>query len=475
MAQSNEPINSLDPLGPEFGRINQPVIDQKGLAPFEGDKIQLPDPYFPVIPSAPSLDRPDQDIRDNVVGSPMRRPPISRQNKDLPSPKDFSKSLNSYLNARLSTARPQDQYAKIYSYDASHASNSFYDRYAAYGQEKFDQIGFHPLRDNEAVYNAKTTGWDDFTRMMGNSFLPLFSRGFVSGPKSLYKMMQGDFSADTEDALAYERAAAIGQSTKGGFGAFMSNTFMNFGYTAGIISEAILEEVAGAALAPLTGGASFFAATANNLNKVDNVVGGLNMVRGAAQAENLTQGANAFNKTLGSFNYLQNARNFFQSVKTEKALTSGIGGFLNPLSNLTEGIYKSARNADNLTGMARLASTIGKTGGGFYRDVRNINMALAEARLEGGFVENKVYQDLYDDYYRANREAPDNGMQYDMRAQAKKAAATAITTASLTAKSGSFVVSGGWSRWMWKSSATSRPATRPARTSPLTKPCINRR
>lgn len=430
MAEDNTPINSLDPLGPEFGRINQPVIDQKGLAPFEGDRISLPDvnfpKYFPVIPSAPSLDRPDQGIRDNVVGSPMRRPPISKQNTGLPSPKDFSNSLKGYVLARESTAKPQDQYAKIYSYDASPASNSFYDRYAAYGQEKFDQIGFHPLRDNEALYNAKTTGWNDFTRMMTNSFVPLFTRGFVSGPKSLYKMIQGDFSADTEDALAYERAAAIGQSTKGGFGSFMSNTFMNFGYTAGIISEAVLEEVAGAALAPFTGGGSFLFATANNARKLDNLFSGANVVRGVAQAENLAQGTSAFNKTLNSFNYLQNARKFFQSVVSEKRLTTGLGGFINPATNLTEGIYSTIKNADNLTGMARLASGIGKTGAGFYRDVRNINMALAEARLEGGFVENKVYQDLYDDYYRVNGKAPENDLQFSMRQQSKEAAATAM-------------------------------------------------
>jgi hypothetical protein len=430
MAEDNAPISSLDPLGPEFGRLNQPIVDQKGLSPFEGDRMRLPEintpSYFPVIPSAPALDRPDQNIRDNVVGSPVRRPPISKQSTKLPSPDEFSKSLNSYMSARLSTAKPQDQYAKIYSYDASPASNTFYDRYAAYGQEKFDEIGFHPLRDNEALYNAKTTGWNDFIRMMTNSFVPLYTRGFVSGPKSLYKMLQGDFSADTEDARIYERAAAIGQSTKGGFGAFMNNTFMNFGYTAGIISEAILEEVAGAVLAPLTGGASFFAATANNARKLENVVGGLNMVRGTAQAENLSQGASAFNRTLDSFNVLDNARRFFQSAQTEKALTTGIGGFLNPLQNLTEGIYGAARNADNLTGMARVASTLGKTGGGFYRDIRNINMALAEARLEGGFVENKVYQDLYDDYYRVNGKAPENDMQHDMRVQAKKAASTAM-------------------------------------------------
>ena len=51
-------------------------------------------------------------------------------------------------------------------------------------------------------------------------------------------MLQGDFrGANLEDAEEYERAAAIGQSTRGGIGAFFNNTLMNFGYTAGIITE----------------------------------------------------------------------------------------------------------------------------------------------------------------------------------------------------------------------------------------------
>jgi hypothetical protein len=87
-------------------------------------------------------------------------------------------------------------------------------------------------------------------------------------------MMQGDFGVDTEDAKFYEEAAAIGQSTKGGVGGFLNNTMMNFGYTAGIIGEAVLEEGLGLLLAPETGGASLVAATVNNARKVPAVFRG---------------------------------------------------------------------------------------------------------------------------------------------------------------------------------------------------------
>jgi hypothetical protein len=431
MAEDNSTFSPLDSLGPEYGGINQPILDQKGLAPFEGDRLSMPevktpDVYFPVIPSADGLNRPHQDIRDNIVGSPNKQLPYSKGSATLPSAKDFAKSFKQYVAAGQKTDGPQDQYSKIYSYDASPASNAFYDRYAAYGQKKFDEIGFTPLRDNESLYNARTSGWDDHVRMMTHSFWPLFGRGFVSGPKSLWKLAQGDLSADTEDAEAYERAAAIGQSSKKGFGSFFNNTAMNFGYTAGIISEAILEEVAGTLLAPVTGGGSFFAATANNLRKGEQFLSGLKVMRGVNEAENITQGLKALNTELKGLDNIQNARRLFEASKTKAALTRGVGGWINPLTETTGAVYDIVKNADNLTGMARLASGTSKTVGGLYRDIRGINMALAEARLEGGFVQNKVYQDLYDDYYRTEGKSPDNALQHDMIQQSKEASATAM-------------------------------------------------
>ena len=77
-------------------------------------------------------------------------------------------------------------------------------------------------------------------------------------PGSAYVMLHhymGDIDgADLEDAEEYERAAAIGQSSKDGLSAFFNNTVMNFGYTAGIITEAIVEEFALSALTAGSGG-----------------------------------------------------------------------------------------------------------------------------------------------------------------------------------------------------------------------------
>ena len=405
MAEDMDGFSPLDSLGPAYGKINQPSLDMQGLSPFEGDRItqkpiNFPEPSFhPVMPGI-NLTRPQQNVRQNLVGSPGN--PANKK----ATFEQVKNATRDYLAAGIKSSQSPDSYAKIYSYDAGPDSNAFYKRYMAYGQEKFDKIGFSPLRDNEALFNSRTTMMDDFNRMMTHSFVPLFTKGFMSGPKSLAKMLTGDFtSSDLGDAKAYEEAAAIGMSSKGGFTGFLNNSLMNFGYTAGIISEAVLEEVAGAVLAAPTGGASLFATTANNLRKIKGI--------GAA-----VDGMKAVKTTLNNLDNMQFARNFWSASKA--GVTSKVGRFINPLENTTDAILdlRKIGATDNLTSLAALS----KTAGGFYRDVRNINMAVSEARLESGMVENKVYDTDYKKYYQEFGKAPSNDIQIEMIRNAKDAA-----------------------------------------------------
>jgi hypothetical protein len=412
------PFSPLDALGPEYGDINAPRLDAQGLSPFEGDmlrdpKINFPkvERYFPVLPKVGNLDRPNRAIEQNVVRTPANNSSIA--------PKRISGSQNKastrqYLDALFQANQNKNSYAKIYSYNAGPDGNAFYKRYAAYGQETFDKIGFHPLRDNESNFNAQTTKWDDFSRMMTHSFAPLFARGFVSGPKSLWKMAHGDFtSSDREDATAYEEAAAIGQSSKGGLFSFANNTMMNFGYTAGIIGEAIVEEIGGALLAAPTGGVSLFATTANIATKVPKAL---------SLTERAFNGYSAVKNTLKSFDSMQSARKFWNAASSNKTI-SAIGRGLNPLENTFEAM-RAIKGADNITDLA----TLSKTAGGFYRDIRKINMALSEARLEAGMVENKVYDKLYHEAYMAKGEPPNNKEQAALEKQSKEASLETLLT-----------------------------------------------
>jgi hypothetical protein len=409
----DNPVDPLDSLGPDFGGINRPTPgDIKDVTPFEGDIPLLPEPNIIQHPFGPHVHKDQQVVRNTSIG----REPIYKVN-----PKDELKGILKNVAAKSQVYTDRNAYAQPFSYDAGANSNAFYDRYAAYGDETFSKVGFSAFRDNEAVFNSRTTMWDDWGRMLQHSFMPLLSRGFVSGPKSLVRALQGDFGSDPEDAEVYERASAIGQSSKEGLSAFFNNTAMNFGYTAGIILEAVAEEVAGAILAPVTGGTSFVAATANNLRKI----------KGIGTAQDLI---NSVNKTIRGASTVSGARKLWQASKLDNVIKAGgtaldtkLGKFLNPLENVRDTYNVLKRNEDNLTGLARAMSGTFQTAGALYRDVRNINMALAEARLEGGFVENTVYDRLYNEYYHEKGFSPNDEIQQNMMAQAKEAGMEALT------------------------------------------------
>ncbi len=408
----DEGFNSLDPLGPEYGRINQPLLDSKGLSAFEGEtlrdnKINFPTSpsFFPTVPDINNLEQPQGNVRETLVRKPMQKPVPNKK----ASFQDITNALRQDFSATVQANQDKNSYAKVYSYDASPDSNTFFKRYQAYGQETFDKLGFSPLRDNESLYNSRTTMWDDSARMMKHSFLPLATSGFISGPKSLFKMATGDFTGtDLEDAEQYKEAAAIGQSSKGGAGGFINNMVMNFGYTAGIITEAIAEEAIGAFLAPETMGGSLFLTTANNLNKVRKLGKALDMAE---------DGYKAVNTTLKTIDNVSNARKFWQGAKNLGTST------FNPLQNTFQA-FKAAgetiKKGEQLYNFTNLAKAY-KTVGGFYKDVRNVNMALSEARLEAGMVENQVYDNLYNKHYRDFGKAPDDKTQYDMLKQSKDA------------------------------------------------------
>jgi serine/threonine protein phosphatase PrpC len=249
--------------------------------------------------------------------------------------------------------------------------------------------------------------------MLTYSFPVLLKRGFIDGPKSLVKMIGGDFTgADLQDAAEYERAAAIGMSNKEGgitgVSAFMNNAFMNFGYTAGIITEAIVEEVGLSFLTGATSGATGGIQAMRTTKIIEDIGKGLGKIK---------TGAKAVKEIIPKFSTPTTARTFWESSRGKKL--SSIGRTLNPLENTVDvlrDIRKSTKAGEYLDGLALLS----KTSGSFYRDVRNINMAISESRLEAGMVENKIFHKLYDDHYDKVGKIPDSNEQYAMRQQAKK-------------------------------------------------------
>lgn len=416
MATENntEGFSPLDNLGAGYGDLNLPDTPQ-AMLPFGGDRIEMPeinfpkpDSFTPILPQFDGLNQEQLNVKQNIVGNPPGKP----GSPSTASTKDIISGFGDYMQSTIKAAQDKNTYARIYQYDSGSKGNAYYNRYAAYGQETFDKIGFTPLRDNEASFNAGTTGWDDFQRMVNYSFLPLVGLGIVSAPKSLLKAIGGDFSGDLEEARAYEEATAIGYSSRGGVGSFFNNALMNFGYTAGIISEVMAEELVLGALTGLSGGAAggvAAARTASNLARIG---------KGFSQAFYMDRFANVLGKSLTSLKNTSAARNFWKAANTPA------GRFFNPLSNTFEAVNNVSKISkfDNLTGLAKLS----KTAGGFYADVRNLNAALSEGRLEGALVENNTYDRLYNDYWDRNGKAPSDKEDYDMRQMAKDASKETI-------------------------------------------------
>ena len=424
-------FNPAEPLGGK-GVIDAPSTDPLNLQPFEGrPALQDPKINFPT----PSIVSP-LELRENIIGSPGTR---TAADKGTISPRQKAGSKYEEMQMIASGMfHPQTAKAGVFAYDASHRSNTFYKRYHAYGQEKFDKIGFHPLLNNEANFNANTTKWNDFGRMLNHSFVPLFANGFIAGPKSLFRALQGDFGTDTGDARIFAEAAAIGQSNKGGLGGFTSNLLMNFAYTAGIVTEAAIEMGVAALLAAPSGGASLGAAGLNlgsrsfTLGRLMGTTSKIKSGLNTTQAINATRNFNALKNakvvgtTLSEAQNINNARQIFNWAKIDAGLGSSVGQFLNPLSQLTDGISAGMTASKNLTGWAKTWAITSNTAGGLYRNAVALNASLAEARLEGGMVENDVYYELVQNHYKTNDEDPTNEQLNAFKKQAQAAGMTAL-------------------------------------------------
>jgi hypothetical protein len=110
------------------------------------------------------------------------------------------------------------------------------DRYRGYGIETFNKLGFNPLEDNEAYYNANTTGWQDFIRMWGQ-YGTLFRIPFSSNYDAIGNLFTGKVNLmdpDVEAAEEYDNAMKLCLSTRGGIWEIITNNFIYSAFPYGI-------------------------------------------------------------------------------------------------------------------------------------------------------------------------------------------------------------------------------------------------
>tara|TARA_R110000868_G_scaffold15720_1_gene71736 strand:+ start:10871 stop:17176 length:6306 start_codon:yes stop_codon:yes gene_type:complete len=321
--------------------------------------------------------------------------------------KQYFNQLGESVNRSILQNQDTKRYAKPMAYDSS-STGQHKARYLGYGQETYDRIGFNPMIDNEALFNAHTSQFDDWVRM-ATVAAPMYIQGFLAPMKSYAQAFSGNFGADTKEAIDFEEASAIGYSTKGGALGFLTNVQNSVAYSAGVMTQAVLENALVGAVVGTSAGPGGTAAGGIG-GALTGLVKGLIKLPTALGKMALGSG-----KMLAN---LKNAKNFEAAKDMFVAGSKTTANFFNPLENTADELAKNVfSNADNLGGMARAA----RTAGGFYRDVNLINSGLSEGRLEGGFTENETYKTFYDEHWKRFNKAPTSDEQLEYRKRAKLA------------------------------------------------------
>jgi len=251
-------------------------------------------------------------------------------------------------------------------------ANSF-DRY--YHHPKFASLGYSPYANNSEYYNANSTAWDDLSRTW-TSVKGLFGIGFMSSYVSVGDGMDGKYGKyDSGSAGSYEDFVDIGMSDRGGVTQFTNNLLVNSGYTFGIIGSIALEELALVGLEAITfGGATPLVAAKTVTNAAKLAKAGKRVVNSFGVGRMATA-------TASMIKALRNADVAMDFYKVGKFVGKGIA----PETYAAIKSIRTAKNtAGNLTNMRKAATTFG----GFYRDVRSFNLAMAESKLEGGMLYN---------------------------------------------------------------------------------------
>ena len=375
--------------------------NQNNLQSFDQSVNELYSGQSPVPPITglnPDFSSNPFQVQEHITGKtpgklPSQIPPGTAKSFD---PDAYAASLQDYISSGTIASEDKNDWGKAYNYNSG-PTGFFYERYAKVAEP--GKLDFSPLfSDNETYYNANTSFAGDMYRSLRYSTVPLFWEGVKSSYRSGAKILQGDFfSPDTEGASNYAYYTGLTYSTKDNLGSFVNNLWNNFSYTAGIMATAMAENFVGAAFT----GAKAATTKAANL-----------MFREFQTGKKSYDGMKTYTQLLDEFKDINKVREHFYQAqgvsKWQRALESPTGKVLNPFSNLTDNYYAIANQTDDFAGYFGAMSKFTSTAGAAYRDFRNVNMALSEARLEGGMVYNNVFDELYNDYYTKTGKNPDD-------------------------------------------------------------------
>lgn len=330
---------------------------------------ELVNPRNIIPPSDPKFDPKANLIPDPTKPGAIKLPlPGAGQ----PSGSDVLDLLNNFLETSEQESTNPSIRTKSRNFGAGmehHQFERFYNLPRVYAK-----LGFSPFRDNETLYNKESNFLDEFGRASTQW-------ANLSGLGAKDALTFGSLT-DTDTARKFEKAMAIGSSSKEGAGAFINNLYLNSGYTFGIIGEAILEEAGLALITGLSGGGAAEATVPAMV------------ARGLSAGNKVMDGYNAGKNVIRALDALKDAgkaRSYFK-----QALMNG-GKFINPLENTVNFI----QGIDKIENLSKLSTTVNGFAN-FYKDVRNVRLAWGEAGLEGGMVRNTVEKELLKEFLEKN-------------------------------------------------------------------------
>jgi hypothetical protein len=299
-----------------------------------------------------------------------------------------------HMQKSLTTASPA-------TFDRSHYGVN-YERY--YSHPKFSKLGHNPYRDNETLYNQNSTWWDDFRRA-GKQYLSSAGSAIVSQATTWGDTIKfGGETTDMSAARIMDKAMAVGNSSKDGFGASVTNFTLNSAYTMGIISEIALEELAMALGTAATGMAAAPAAGART---------GLNIAKGAKTLSQLFKTLNSTNK----------ARQVWAMQKAGNKMADAFAAVM-PMGDSLKYLGKLATGDKKLKSMSDFAK-LKKGFGVFYRDAREINAVIAESKLEAGLTKSEIIDTLYNEHLSMFNSPPNEQQKAEIERRANLGATQA--------------------------------------------------
>ena len=219
----------------------------------------FPDPPKNSVPVDPLLEK---LFRENSISNPNWQPTFSAEPKAL---------------VEMKTPTPF----------GVHETN--YYRYAR--RSNFDELGFTPYADNEALYNANSSAWGEIGRGLQGMLINTATTA-ADMAESSYDLITGNwgtmFDADPAAAQRFEDINRIYGSTEGGVQGFLANNAINLGFMAGMVLEGIGEGIlASAILGPEAGVGVFGARAATGIRSLMGIDDAVKAARVASSLDNI--------------------------------------------------------------------------------------------------------------------------------------------------------------------------------------------